>query len=210
MTLNRRTLLGTVAALSVSLPLAATAFAAGDATVGEPAPAFEGTTATGKTLSLADYRGKTVVLEWTNHECPYVRKHYGAENMQRTQKSAVDQGAIWLSVISSAPGEEGHVEAGEALAIAQRSGAAPTEIILDPKGTIGKMYGARTTPHMYIIDPQGVLKYMGGIDNIPSARVSDIEKATNYVTLALGEMAAGKPVSNPVTRAYGCSVKYAW
>lgn len=210
-TVNRRTLLGVAIAASAALAFAGgAAQAAGDAKVGKPAPGFTGTTATGKPIALDAYRGKTVVLEWTNHECPYVRKHYGADNMQKTQKSAVDKGVVWLSVISSAPGEEGHVDGAEALKIAQERGAHPTEIILDPEGTIGQTYGARTTPHMYIIDPDGVLKYMGGIDSIASSRKSDIEKATNYVTVALNEMAAGKPVSNPVTRAYGCSVKYAW
>ncbi len=207
--LNRRLLLGMTAAVTAAF-IAGAGQAAGTAKIDAPAPAFEGGTASGKTISLADYRGKTVVLEWTSHECPYVRKHYGADNMQKTQRDAIDKGVVWLSVISSAPGEEGHVEATEALELSNQRGATPTEIILDPTGEIGKLYGARTTPHMYIIDPEGALKYMGGIDSIPSARTSDIARATNYVTVALNEMAAGKPVSSPVTRPYGCSVKYAW
>lgn len=207
--LNRRTLLGMAVAASAAFATGP-GQAAGTAKVDTPAPGFEGATASGGTISLDAYLGKTVVLEWTNHECPYVRKHYGAGNMQQTQRDALAKGVVWLSVISSAPGEEGYVEAAEAQELMRQRDANPTEVILDPKGEIGKLYGARTTPHMYIVDPDGVLKYMGGIDSIPSARESDIAKATNYVTVALNELAAGKPVSNPVTRAYGCSVKYAW
>ncbi|MEX2617050.1 MAG: redoxin domain-containing protein [Alphaproteobacteria bacterium] len=207
--LNRRIMLGLAVAVAAVFT-SGTGQAAGTAKVDAPAPGFEGVAASGRTISLDAYRGKTVVLEWTSHECPYVRKHYGAGNMQQTQRDALAKGAVWLTVISSAPGEEGYVEAAEAMDIVKQHDANPTEIILDPKGEIGRMYGARTTPHMYIVDPDGVLKYMGGIDSIPSARQSDIPKATNYVTVALNELAAGKPVSNPVTRAYGCSVKYAW
>jgi peroxiredoxin len=207
--MHHRSILAAAAAL-LSLAFGADEAAAAKPEVGAPAPAFTGTTATGDALSLDQYRGKTVILEWTNHECPYVRKHYGAENMQALQKQTTADGIVWLSVISSAPGSQGYLEGPEALQIAADKGAAPTAIVLDPKGEIGKMYDARTTPHMYIVDPDGRLVYKGGIDDKPTTRQADIETATNYVKLALSELAAGKPVSNPSTRPYGCSVKYAW
>ena len=137
--------------------------------VGEPAPAFTGTDTQGKTHRLEDYRGKTVVLEWTNHDCPYVRKHYGAGNMQDQQREAAAQGVIWLSVISSAPGQQGHVSPAEADALTQSRKAASNAVLLDPEGQIGRAYGAKTTPHMYIINPAGQLVYMGGIDSITTA-----------------------------------------
>ena len=176
--------------------------------VGEPAPAFTGTDTQGKTHQLEDYRGKTVVLEWTNHDCPYVRKHYGAGNMQEQQREAAAQGVIWLSVISSAPGQQGHVSPAEADALTQSRKAAPHAVLLDPEGQIGRAYGAKTTPHMYIINPAGQLVYMGGIDSITTADPADIPKAEQYVRVALQEQAAGKPIATPVTRPYGCSVKY--
>lgn len=176
--------------------------------VGQPAPQFQGVDTQGKTQRLADYRGKIVVLEWTNHDCPYVRKHYGAGNMQAQQREGAEQGVIWLSVISSAPGKQGNVSPAEADALTQTRNAAPAAVILDPSGEIGRAYGARTTPHMFIIDPQGTLVYMGGIDSIPTPNPDDIPRATQYLRVALQEMAAGKPISDPVTRPYGCSVKY--
>jgi peroxiredoxin len=176
--------------------------------VGEPAPDFQGVDTRDKTHRLADYRGKTVVLEWTNHDCPYVRKHYGAGNMQAQQRAAAEQGVVWLSVISSAPGKQGYVSPAEADELTASRDAAPEAVILDPSGEIGRAYGARTTPHMYIIDAAGTLVYMGGIDSNPSANAGDIPGATQYVRVALDELAAGKPVSDPVTRPYGCSVKY--
>jgi hypothetical protein len=176
--------------------------------VGQPAPDFEGIDTQGKTQRLADYRGKTVVLEWTNHDCPYVRKHYGAGNMQAQQREAAAQGVIWLSVISSAPGKQGHVSPAQADELTRSREAAPHAVILDPAGEIGRTYRAKTTPHMYIIDPTGTLVYMGGIDSIATANADDIPKATQYVRVALQELAAGQPVSEPVTQPYGCSVKY--
>lgn len=176
--------------------------------VGEPAPAFTGVDTQGKTHRLADYRGKTVVLEWTNHDCPYVRKHYGAGNMQEQQREAAAQGVIWLSVISSAPGQQGHVSPAEADELTRSRQAAPRAVLLDPEGRIGRAYGAKTTPHLYIIDAAGQLVYMGGIDSITTADPADIPKATQYVRVALKERAAGQPISAPVTRPYGCSVKY--
>ena len=176
--------------------------------VGEPAPDFTGVDTQGKTHPLADYRGKTVVLEWTNHDCPYVRKHYGAGNMQDQQREAAAQGVIWLSVISSAPGQQGHVSPAAADELTRSRKAAPHAVLLDPEGRIGRAYEAKTTPHMFIIDEAGKLVYMGGIDSLATADPADIAKATQYVRVALKERAAGQPISAPVTRPYGCSVKY--
>ena len=176
--------------------------------VDAPAPEFSGTTTSGETLALSDLRGKTVVLEWTNHDCPYVRKHYGSGNMQALQKETTAEGVVWLSVISSAPGTQGHVEAAEADELTTSRDAAPTAVILDPEGTIGKAYAARTTPHMYVIDREGVLRYKGGIDDKPSSSKSTVEGAHNYVRAALADLVAGRVVADPVTRPYGCSVKY--
>lgn len=176
--------------------------------VGEPAPGFEGVDTGGNVHRLADYRGKTVVLEWTNHDCPYVRKHYGAGNMQEQQREAAAQGVVWLSIISSAPGKQGHVSPEAAEELTRKRKAAPLAVILDSEGRIGRAYHARTTPHMFIIDATGVLVYMGGMDSISTASPDDIPQATQYVRVALQELAAGQPVSTPVTRPYGCSVKY--
>ncbi len=185
---------------------ASSAFAA--VRVGEPAPEFQGVDTRGKVHRLADYAGKTVVLEWTNHDCPFVRKHYGDGNMQAQQREAAAQNVVWLSVISSAPGKQGHVSAEKAEQLTQSRDAKPHAVILDPSGRIGRAYGAKTTPHMYIIDGAGTLAYMGGIDSISSSNPNDIPRATQHVRVALQEMASGEPVSKPVTRPYGCSVKY--
>jgi peroxiredoxin len=179
------------------------------AKVGEAAPAFTALASTGKSVSLASYRRKIVVLEWTNHECPYVRKHYETGNMQALQKEATGQGVVWLSVISSAPGEQGYVSPAQANELTASRGAAPTAVLLDPKGTVGRMYGATNTPHMYVIDEAGILRYAGAIDDRPTTRKSDVEGAHNYVRAALHAVAAGQPVPEPVTHAYGCTVKYA-
>ena len=184
----------------------ATALAAPE--INRPAPAFTGTAADGATIRLEDYRGKTVVLEWTNADCPFVRKHYGAGNMQALQKEWTGQGIVWLQVISSAPGKQGHVDGPTAIGLNRERGAQPSHTILDPEGSIGRAYDARTTPHMYIVDPEGTLVYMGGIDSIRSANPADIPQAVNYVREALQATVKGAPVPNPVTRAYGCSVHY--
>jgi len=176
--------------------------------VGKPAPDFTGTDSQGKSQRLSDYRGKVVVLEWTNHDCPFVGKHYGAGNMQAQQKEAAAKGVVWLSIVSSAPGKQGHVSAGEANRLTAERGASPTAVVLDPEGRIGQLYGAKTTPHMYVIDAQGKLVYAGGIDSIASSDATDIAPATQYVRAALAEVLAGKPVSVAVTQPYGCSVKY--
>jgi hypothetical protein len=183
--------------------------AAATAKVGEPAPAFTLVDSTGKTRSLSDYAGKTVVLEWTNHGCPFVKKHYGADNMQAQQRDATADDVAWLTINSSAPGLQGHVDGAGAEKVRSDAKAAQTAYLLDPDGKTGRAYGAVTTPHMYIVDAGGVLRYAGAIDSIPSADADDIAKATQYVPQALSELAAGQPVSVAVTRPYGCAVKYA-
>lgn len=187
---------------------ASAAAPAATAAVDKAAPAFKLVDSSGKTRSLADFAGKTVVLEWTNHECPFVKKHYGSGNMQKQQRDATAEGVVWLSINSSAPGKQGHVDGATAESIRRQARAAQTAYLLDPEGTVGHAYGAKTTPHMYVIDPKGVLRYAGGIDSIPSADTADIAKATQYVPQTLAELAAGKPVSVKVSRPYGCSVKY--
>jgi peroxiredoxin len=198
-------ILGTSAALVAGL-LVNQAFAS--AKIGEPAPGFTAQGADGQPHSLADYQGKFVVLEWTNADCPFVRKHYGSGNMQALQKSAAEDGVVWLSLISSAPGHQGHVSADQANALTAQRSAAPAAVLLDESGAVGHLYQAKTTPHLFIIDPKGTLIYAGGIDNKPSADPDDIPGAKNYVKTALGEALAGKPVSEPLTKPYGCNVKY--
>jgi hypothetical protein len=197
---------GAIAVLAGGIGVGETAVAS--PRVGEPAPAFTGTDSHGNTRSLSDFRGETVVLEWTNRDCPYVRKHYDTGNMQALQKKAAADGIVWLSVISSAPGKQGHATPDLANSVAAEQGAGPTAIILDPEGTIGRAYDARTTPHMYVIDGEGTLVYMGGIDDRPTASRADVEGAENYVLAALADVAAGRPVQTPTSRPYGCSVKY--
>ena len=194
--------------LSLAIIGAAACTAVAGVSINQPAPDFTGVDSNGKTHSLSQYQGKTVVLEWTNHDCPYVRKHYQSGNMQSLQKAATGDGVVWLSIISSAPGKQGHVSGAEANALTSQRNASPSTVILDEKGDIGRLYGAKTTPHMYIIDPKGTLVYMGGIDNIPSSNQDDIVSATNYVRIALQSLSDGKPIADNVTRPYGCSVKY--
>lgn len=197
-------------ALTAGALIASTAEAAPTADVGAAAPAFTGTTSNGETVSLADFAGKTVVLEWTNDGCPFVKKHYATPpaNMQSLQASAAADDVVWLSVISSRPGSQGHVSPEKANELTTSRGAAPAHVILDESGDIGRLYGAKTTPHMYIVTPEGKLVYDGAIDSIPSAKVEDIAKAENYVTAALADLSAGKPVATPITKPYGCAVKY--
>lgn len=190
--------------MACSRPLAAQALAF----VGQPAPLFTGTDSQGRTISLEDYHGQVVVLEWTNHDCPFVRRHYGSGTMQTLQKHAIDDGVVWLSVISSAPGEQGYVSRDEAEALSNQRGASPTAVILDPDGHIGRTYDAKTTPHMFVIDGSGVLVYAGAIDDQPRNFRADPTTATNYVREALLALKEGRPVPTPVTRPYGCSVKY--
>lgn len=176
--------------------------------VDKPAPEFTAVSADGEKVSLKDYKGKAVILEWTNAECPFVQKHYGSGNMQALQSKYVGDDVAWLSVVSSAEGKQGYVTSAEAKKLTADRNANPTEFLLDTSGEMGKMYGAKTTPHMYIIDPRGILRYMGAIDSIRSADPADIPKATNYVDQAMAELTSGKKVSEPVTQAYGCAVKY--
>jgi peroxiredoxin len=194
----------------VTLALAAASLQAqAEPVIDQPAPTFYGKAADGGTINLAALRGKIVVLEWTNHECPFVKKHYESGNIPQLQKEAAAQGVVWLQVISSAQGKQGYVDGPAAIKLNESRGAKPAYTILDPEGKIGKLYDAQTSPHLFIINPEGVLVYKGGIDSIQSAKQEDIAKATNYVRESLAALAAGKKVPNPVTKPYGCSIKYA-
>ncbi len=215
MILSRRNLslaagMAAAVALTAAALIASVANAEAEPTNGTPAPDFTGVTSRGEQVSLSDFKGRTVILEWTNDGCPFVRKHYAdpPANMQGLQRSAAADGVVWLSVISSRPVSPGHVTPEGAETLSFERGAAPAHVILDESGDIGRLYDAKTTPHMYIIAPDGTLTYQGAIDSIPSARVADIASATNYVTAALQDLDAGRPVAVPVTRPYGCAVKY--
>ncbi len=197
-----------VPALLAAILGTAAAAASAAAAIGQPAPAFSATDAAGKAVSLADYKGRTVVLEWVNPGCPYVRKHYGADNMQSTQKAAVDKGVVWLAINSTARDATDYLEPSAMAHWMKSQRAAASATLMDSGGQIGRAYGARTTPHMYIVNAQGVLVYAGAIDSKPSANPADIKTATNHVNQALGETLAGKPVSVAATQPYGCSVKY--
>ena len=179
-----------------------------DAVVGETAPAFTLTDTNGQPQSLSDFADRFVVLEWFNKDCPFVRKHYDSGNMQRLQETYTGRGVVWLSITSSAPGRQGHITAEEGSAVLAQRQAHPTALLLDPDGTVGHLYGAKTTPHLFIIQPGGTLIYAGAIDDTPSINAADVATATNYVAQALDEAMAGKPVSVPSTKSYGCSVKY--
>jgi peroxiredoxin len=203
---RRRLALGIALALGCAVALPGRA--AAEAIVGQPAPAFTLTDTTGAQRSLSDYQGKLVVLEWLNHDCPFVRKHYGSGNMQKLQKRYTDQGVVWLSINSSAPGKQGNYPPDKANELTQEKHASPTAVLLDPDGTVGKAYGAKTTPHMFVIDQKGTLVYAGGIDDKPSTDPADVATARNHVDVALTETMAGKPVSVATSTPYGCSVKY--
>jgi peroxiredoxin len=176
--------------------------------IDKPAPEFTGVTSDGKIVSLADFKGKPVILEWTNHWCPFVRKHYNSGNMQRTQRRLTEEGAVWVSVISSAPGKQGHVKPAEANRLSAKWASYADMILLDGEGTIGRAYGAKTTPHMFLIDETGVLRYMGAIDDRPSVQLSSVKGARNYVLEAWKSFKAGEPIEVASTKAYGCTVKY--
>jgi peroxiredoxin len=193
-------------ALAAALGTSASVLAA--AAVGQPAPAFSAVDTSGKTVSLADFKGKTVVLEWVNPGCPYVKKHYDSANMPATQKNAVAKGAVWLTINSTHAGASDYMPPAALAGWMKDKGGAPTATLMDADGKVGRAYGARTTPHMYVIDPKGTLAYVGAIDSKPTANPADIKTATNYVNQAVAEVVAGKPVSQPATQAYGCSVKY--
>jgi AhpC/TSA family len=176
--------------------------------VGSPAPDFAVQDTKGTTRHLSEFHGKPVVLEWTNADCPYTRKHYTSGNMQAAQKLAQKDGVVWLSIISSAPGKQGFVNGPAADALTQSRGAAPTAVLLDPTGSVGRLYHARTTPHLFVVDRNGNLQYMGGMDSIATADVSDIPNAEPYLKEAMLAVVDGKPVEHPVTKPYGCSIKY--
>jgi peroxiredoxin len=194
-----------IASLSLILSFAALALE-----TGRPAPDFKAKTAGTKDgeVSLSQFQGKVVVLEWLNHGCPFVKKHYESGNMQALQTKYVNKNVIWLSVISSAPEKQGHVNAEEARADMLKHKSGATNVLLDPTGVIGKLYEAKTTPHMYIIDQKGTLVYQGAIDDRPDTEKDSIPGAKNYVAAALDEILAKKPVSISTTKAYGCGVKY--
>ena len=197
--------IGTALGAALSAPLPAFAAAA----VGQAAPAFSATDTSGKTVSLADFKGRTVVLEWVNPGCPFVRKHYDSANMQATQKSAAAKGVVWLAINSTHAGASDYLAPAALAGWMKDQGAAPAATLMDADGRLGRAYGARTTPHMYVIDARGALVYAGAIDNKPTANPADIKGATNHVNQALAETLAGKPVSVATSQAYGCSVKYA-
>jgi peroxiredoxin len=176
--------------------------------IGQPAPDFTGTDSKGHPVRLSQYRGKTVVLEWTNADCPFTRKHYTSGNMQSVQALAQKNGVVWLTVISSAPGKQGYVNGPAADALTQSRGAVPSAVLLDPSGTLGRKYDAKTTPHMFVIDKNGALQYMGGIDSIATPDISDIPHAEPYLKEAMLAVVQGSPVGHPVTKPYGCSIKY--
>lgn len=195
----------TILVLFGFLILIPTTLVADEAEIGKPAPAFTATDVNGQTQSISQYKGKVIVLEWINHGCPYVIRHYDSQNMPNLQKEAAEKGVIWLSICSSAEGKQGYETAEDAKATAKAKGSAAASIILDPEGTIGRKYGAKTTPHMYIINAEGILAYNGAIDDSPRG---DAETAKNYVKQALSELLSGKDVSEKTSVPYGCSVKY--
>lgn len=201
----RRSLMLGSAALALT---PATVLATTSPDLGKPAPLFTAVDSNGKSWSLADLKGKVVVLETTNHDCPYVRKHYTSKNMQTQQREAAAKGVVWLTVASSATGEQGAVTPAEANELTKSRDAAPAAVLIDPQSKIARAYSATVTPHMYIVDAKGTLVYKGGIDSIPSADTADIPKAKQYVRVALDEVLAGKPVADASTRPYGCSLKY--
>ena len=203
---RRTTILLAAAGLGAAvLPRAASAAPA----INQPAPAFAATDSNGQQVSLEQLRGKIVVLEWTNDGCPFVGKWYRSGAMQALQREAAQLGIVWLTVISSAPGEQGYADGPRANQLTVSRNAAPAHVLLDPTGTIGHLYEATNTPQIFVIDAQGVLRYMGGADSIASTRVSDLQQATPYAKLAIAAVVSGKPVPYPVTRPYGCTVKYA-
>ncbi len=176
--------------------------------IGEAAPDFDAKDTNGKDVKLKELKDKIVILEWTNFDCPFVKKHYSTKNMQDLQKKYTDKGIVWISVNSSAPGQQGHLTNETANAAMKEKESAATHMLLDPDGAMGRAYGAKTTPHMFIINKQGKLAYMGAIDNQPTVLADDIKSAKNYVAEALDELLADKAVTEPQTQSYGCSVKY--
>jgi peroxiredoxin len=193
---------------SFLLLLALATWVHADAEIGKPAPAFTLQTCESKSVSLSDYKGKVVVLEWTNYGCPFVMKHYGSGNMQKLQADAAAKGVVWLSICSSAPGKQGHAAPADANKACAEKNSAATAYLIDESGATGHAYGAKRTPEMYVINADGILVYHGSIDDKKSADPADIALARNHVAAAIDETLAGKPVSTPETEAYGCSIKY--
>ena len=193
---------------AITTLVASALYAADVPPVGSAAPDFSAPDANGKTQSLSEYKGKYVVLEWFNPECPFVKKHYGSDNMQKLQKEYTDKGVVWLTVDSNAPGTEGNISADQAKKIMESWKTHQTALLLDPESKIAKLYGAKNTPNMVVINPEGKIVYEGAIDSKASPNPADIPSSTNYVKNALDESLAGKPVSNAQTKPYGCSVKY--
>ncbi len=176
--------------------------------VGQPAPEFTLTDSNGQSHNLSDFKGKFVVLEWLNHGCPFVKKHYDGGNMQGLQKEYTGKDVVWLSIVSSAPGKQGNMSPEETNKTKEEKGAAPTAVLIDEDGTVGKLYDAKVTPELFVINPEGTLIYAGAIDDKKSVDAADVAGARNYVKQALDEAMAGNPVSTPQTEAYGCGVKY--
>ncbi len=195
-----------MAIATLCVAAASTAFATAE--VGKAAPGFTLPDQHGNQHSLSDFKGKYVILEWLNHGCPFVVKHYRSGNMQKLQKQFTDDGVIWLSIISSAPGKQGHMTGEEIIAYNEANNVAATGVLLDPEGTVGRAYDAKRTPEMFIINPEGVIVYHGAIDSDSGRGVDSIKNAENYVIKAMKELKAGKEVSTPITRPYGCTVKY--
>jgi peroxiredoxin len=194
---------------SLLLLLALATWVHADAEIGKPAPAFTLPTCESKSVSLSDFKGKVVVLEWTNYSCPFVVKHYGSGNMQKLQADAAAKGVVWLSICSSAPNQQGHATPADALKACTEKKSAATAYLIDESGATGRAYGAKRTPEMYVINADGILVYKGAIDDKKSVDPADIATAKNLVAAAIDETLAGKPVSTPETEAYGCSIKYA-
>jgi hypothetical protein len=203
---SRRAVMAAAVALGATFLMGSNAVAA--PAVGQKAPDFIAVDTAGKQHRLSDFAGKFVVLEWTNPGCPFVRKHYGSGNMPATQKAATEKGVVWLAVNSTERAASDYLKPGALEAWMKEHSGAPTAVLMDEDGVLGRAYAARTTPHLYIIDPKGVLVYAGGIDSIASSRAEDIKTATNYVNQALGEAFGGKPISAATTKPYGCSIKY--
>lgn len=192
----------------VTLGLASAVYSE-EAVIGQPAPDFTLTDTMGQAHTLAAHKGKFVVLEWSNYDCPFVKKHYGSGNMQRLQKTYTEKGVVWLTINSSAAGKQGNYPPEKWNEMIKEKGSAATAVLLDPDGKVGKTFGAKTTPSMFVINPEGVLIYKGAIDDKPSFKPETLEGAKNYVEAALDAAMAGKPVETPSTQSYGCSVKYA-
>lgn len=199
----------TIVAAALALAVAAAPVPTHASKVGAPAPVFKATDSKGKVHNLADFKGKWVVLEWHNEGCPYVRKHYGGSNMQKLQQEWTAKGVVWLTVISSATGQQGYMKPAQADAYFAQQKASPSAILLDPSGEIGRLYDAKTTPHMFVIGPDGMLVYNGAIDDKPTSDQADLAAASNFVSAALSEGMAGKAVTTSTSRPYGCGIKYA-